>query len=62
MVEPTLLPPDIPDVKSSDELETNISPDEKTDEDESKEKKQSRIKKNKMKLGCRNRAKQRKEA
>ena len=64
MAEPSeqpLIPQQIPDVRSSDESEGNISPDEKSDSNESEEQRQTRIKKNKTKAGRRNRAKQRKQ-
>lgn len=58
----TLNPPAIPDVRPSGESETNISPDEEGDKNESEEHKQARMRKNKSRLGSRNRAKQRKQA
>lgn len=35
--EPTLIAPEIPDIRSSDESEANISPDEKSDSNKTKE-------------------------
>lgn len=59
-----LLPiaPEIPDVRSSDESESNISQDEKSDSNESEEQRQARLKRNKLKNGRRTRAQQRKQA
>ncbi|XP_066361433.1 uncharacterized protein [Miscanthus floridulus] len=51
----------IPDIKSSDESEGNISLDEKSDSNENDEQRLARLKKNKLKAGRRNRAKQRKQ-
>lgn len=65
MAEVTELPwkaPEILDIRSSDESESNISPDEKTDDNEDEEQKQARLKRNKRKLGRKNRARQRKQA
>ncbi|XP_066374094.1 vicilin-like seed storage protein At2g18540 [Miscanthus floridulus] len=56
-----LEPPQIPDIKSSDESEGNISPDEKSDSNEDDEQRLTRLKKNKLKARRRNRAKQRKQ-
>lgn len=64
MAEPSeqpLVPPQIPDIKSSDELEGNISPDEESDSNENEEQRQARIMKNKLRARRRNRAKQRKQ-
>ena len=47
-------PPQIPDIKSSDESEGNISPDEKSDNNENDEQRLARLKKNKLKAGRRN--------
>ncbi|XP_066324220.1 uncharacterized protein [Miscanthus floridulus] len=60
-LEQPLEPPQIPDIKSLDESEGNISPDEKSDINENDERRLARLKKNKMKAGRRNRAKQRKQ-
>ena len=60
-LEQPLEPPQIPDIKSSDELEGNISPDEKSNSNENDEQRLARLKKNKLKAGRRNRAKQRKQ-
>ncbi|XP_066384743.1 uncharacterized protein [Miscanthus floridulus] len=49
------------DIKSSDESEGNISPDEKSNSNENDEQRVARLKKNKLKAGRRNRAKQRKQ-
>ena len=43
-----LVPPKVPDVHSSDESETNITLDEKTNEGETEEHKQARINRNKQ--------------
>ena len=60
-LEQPLEPPQIPDIKSLDESEGNISPDEKSDSNENDEQRLARLKKNKLKAGRRNKAKQRKE-
>ena len=60
-LEQPLEPPQIPDIKSSDESEGNISPDEKSDSNENDEQRLARLKKNKLKAGRRNMAKQRKQ-
>ena len=57
-----LIAPEIPDIRSSDESEGNISLDEKTDENEDEDQRQARLKRNKRKLGRKNRAHQRKQA
>ena len=46
--EQPLEPPQIPDIKSSDESEGNISPDEKSDSNENEEQRLARLK-NKIK-------------
>ena len=53
-------PPQILDIKSLDESEGNVSPDEKSDNNENDEQRLARLKKNKLKAGRRDRAKQRK--
>ena len=60
-LEQPLEPPQIPDIKSSDESEGNISPDEKSDSNKNDEQRLARLKKNKLKARRRNRAKQRKQ-
>lgn len=57
-----LIPPEAPDVKSSDESETNISPDALGDASEAENQKQARLRRNKIKQGRRHRAHQQKEA
>jgi hypothetical protein len=57
-----LIPPQALDVRSSDESESNISPDSIGDDDEADSHKIVRLKRNKMKKGRRNRAIERKEA
>lgn len=57
-----LIPPTPPDVHSSDEAESNISPNAKSLEDETEAQRAARLRKNKMREGHRHRAHQRKEA
>jgi hypothetical protein len=56
------MPPTAPDVRCSDELESNISPNSPEYEGESEGQRQARERRNKLKEGRRRRAKQRKEA
>jgi hypothetical protein len=56
------MPPTTPDVRSSDESESNISPNSPEYEGESEGQRRARERRNKLKEGCRRRAKQRKEA
>jgi hypothetical protein len=58
----TLIPPEAPNVRSSDELESNISPFAQGHESETDSQKQARERRNKLKQGRRRRARQRKEA
>ena len=60
-LEQPLEPPQIPDIKSLDESEGNILPDEKSDSNKNDEQRLARLKKNKLKTRRRNRAKQRKQ-
>jgi hypothetical protein len=46
-----LIPLEAPDVRSSDESETNISPDDLGDTDEAESHKQARLRRNKLKKG-----------
>ena len=55
-------PPEAPDVRSSDESESNISPFTQGYEGETESQKQAREKRNKLKQGRQCRARQRKEA
>lgn len=55
-------PPEILDIHSSDESESNILPDEEPEVDEDEEQKNARLKRNKLKAGRRNRARQRRQA
>jgi hypothetical protein len=57
-----LIPPEQPDVRSSDESESNISPDTKGDNSEAKSQRQVRERKNRLKQGLQRWAKQCKEA
>jgi hypothetical protein len=57
-----LIPLEQPDVRSSDESESNISPDAQGDDSEAESQRQVRERKNKLKQGRRCQAKQRKEA
>jgi hypothetical protein len=57
-----LIPPKASDVRSSDESKTNISPDDLGDTDEAESHKQARLRRNKLKQGRRNHARQWKEA
>jgi hypothetical protein len=57
-----LVPLEAPDIKSSDESESNISPFIQGHDGETKNQKQARERKNKLKQGCQRRARQRKEA
>ncbi|XP_066385192.1 uncharacterized protein [Miscanthus floridulus] len=60
-LEQPLEPPQIPDIKSSGKSEGDISLDEKSDSNKNDEQRLARLKKNKLKAGRRNRAKQRKQ-
>ncbi|XP_066374105.1 protein PXR1-like [Miscanthus floridulus] len=60
-LEQPLEPPQILDIKSSDESKGNISPDEKSDSNKNDEQRLARLKKNKLKAGRRNIVKQRKQ-
>ena len=57
-----LVPPEAPDVRSSDESESNISPFAQGYDGETENQKQARERKNKLKQGRQHRARQRKEA
>ena len=57
-----LVPPEAPDVRSSDESESNISPFTQGHDGETESQRQARERKNKLKQGCQCRAKQCKEA
>ena len=57
-----LVPPEAPDVRSSDESESNISPFVLGYDGETETQKQARERKNKSKQECQNRVRQRKEA
>jgi hypothetical protein len=57
-----LIPLEQPDVRSSDESESNISPDAQGDDSVAESQRQVRERKNRLKQGCRRQAKQRKEA
>jgi hypothetical protein len=57
-----LIPPEAPDVRSSDESESNISPFAQRHESETESQKQARERRNKLKHGRRRCARQRKEA
>jgi hypothetical protein len=52
------MPPTAPDVRSSDELESNISPNAPRYDGESKDQKQPRERRNKLKEGHRRHARQ----
>jgi TPP-dependent indolepyruvate ferredoxin oxidoreductase alpha subunit len=56
------MPPTTPDVRSSDESESNISPNAPEYDGESEGQKRARERRNKLKEGRRRRARQRKEA
>jgi hypothetical protein len=56
------MPPTTPDVRSSDESKSNISPNAPEYNDESEDQKRARERRNKLKEGHRRRARQRKEA
>jgi hypothetical protein len=56
------MPPTTPDVRSLDELESNISPNAPKYDGKSKGQKRARERRNKLKEGRRHRARQRKEA
>jgi hypothetical protein len=56
------MPPTAPDVRSSDESESNISPNAPKYDGESEGQRQARERRNKLKEGRRHRARQRKEA
>jgi hypothetical protein len=56
------MPPTTPDVKSSDESESNISPNTPEYDGESEGQKRARERRNKLKEGRRRRARQQKEA
>jgi len=55
-----LIPPEVPDVRSSDESESNISPFIQGHDGETESQRQARERKNKLKQGRQRRAKQRK--
>ena len=57
-----LVPPEAPDVRSSDESESNISPFTQGHDGETESQRQARERKNKLKQGRQRRARQRKEA
>ena len=57
-----LVPPEAPDIRSSDESESNISPFAQGHDGETESQKQARERKNKLKQGRQCRARQRKEA
>ena len=57
-----LVPPEAPDIKSSDESESNISPFAQGHDGETESQKQARERKNKLKQGRQRHARQRKEA
>ena len=57
-----LVPPEAPDVRSSDESESNISPFAQGYDGETESQRQARERRNKLKQGCQRRARQRKEA
>ena len=52
----------MPDIRSSDESESNISPFAQGYDGETENQRQARERRNKLKQGCQHRAKQRKEA
>ena len=56
-----LTPPEIPDIHSSDESEANITPEEKTDEGESKGHKQAKMNRNKRRVSRKNKARRKKQ-
>ena len=56
-----LIPLEVPDVRSSDESESNISPFIQGQDGETENQRQARERKNKLKQGHQRRAKQRKE-
>jgi hypothetical protein len=56
------MPPNAPNVRSSDESESNISPNTPKHDGESERQKQARGRRNKLKEGYRRRARHRKEA
>ena len=58
----TIGPPEAPDIKSSDESESNISPFILGHDAETENQKQARERRNKLKQGRQRRARQRKEA
>ena len=55
-------PPEAPDIRSSDESKTNISPFIQGHDGETENQKQARERRNKLKQGRQHRARQRKEA
>ena len=55
-------PPEAPDIRSSDESESNISPFTQGHDGETESQGQARERRNKLKQGCQRRARQRKEA
>ena len=57
-----LVPPEAPDIISSDESESNISPFIQGHDGETESQKQARERKNKLKQGCQRCARQHKEA
>ena len=57
-----MVPPEAPDVRSSDESESNISPFAQGQDGETENQKQARERRNKLKQGHQRRARQRKEA
>jgi hypothetical protein len=59
---PSLIPPRPPDVRSLDKSESNISPNALKYDGKTKSQKHVRERKNKLKEGCRRRARQCKEA
>jgi hypothetical protein len=60
--QPLQIPPTTPDVRSSDEIESNISPNATEYDGESKGQRWARERRNKLKEGYKHRARQQKEA
>ena len=58
----TIDPPEAPDIRSSDESESNISPFAQGYDGETESQRQARERRNKLKQGRQRRARQRKEA
>ena len=58
----TIDPPEVPDIRSSDESESNISPFAQGYDGETENQRQARERRNKLKQGRQRRARQRKEA